>query len=214
MLFALIQKDPNGSFCISMHLKNSHVRIYNKERDYVDGLTQLLLKCAQRDGQAFKELYRQSSPKLYALCMRLLQDESLAEDVLQEGFVKIWNNAPKYAHAKGSAMTWMAAIVRNQALDKLRMAKSRPVYADEPESETLEFASMDLSPSSLVELSDDAQRLSHCLEQLKAEQRECIMQAFYYGHTHDELAESMGRPLGTVKAWIRRGLEQLRSCLS
>lgn len=180
----------------------------------MDGLTQLLLQSAQRDSQAFQQLYQQASPKLYALCIRLLKDEGLAEDVLQEGFVKIWNNAPSYTQSKGSAMTWMGTIIRNQALDKLRMAKSRPTYAEEPETETLEFASLELSPSGLAQLSEDAQRLSHCLEQLKVEQRECIMQAFYYGHTHDELASSLGRPLGTVKAWIRRGLEQLRTCLS
>ena len=111
-------------------------------------------------------------------------------------------------------MTWMTTIVRNQALDKLRMAKSRPVLADEGEYETLEFASNELTPDSLKELSDDTQQLLTCMQKLKPEQRECIMSAFYYGNTHDELAAKMDRPLGTVKAWIRRGMEQLRGCLA
>lgn len=180
----------------------------------MDPLNELLIQCGQQDATAFKQLYTSASPRLFALCKRILRDDVLAEDVLQEAFVKIWNKAPSFASAKGSAMTWMSTIVRNQALDKLRMAKSRPVLADEGEYETLDFASEALSPDALKTLSDDTQRLLQCMDHLKAEQRECIMSAFYYGHTHDELATKLGKPLGTVKAWIRRGLEQLRMCLS
>ena len=180
----------------------------------MDELTEWLVRCARQDTVAFQRLYQQASPKLYGLCLRLMRnDAELAEDVLQEGFVKIWNNAARYSADKGSAMTWMSTIVRNQALDKLRSAKSRPQLSD-VEYETLEFASTDLTPDSLGELSQDSQRLMQCMEGLKEEQRECIMQAFYYGYTHDELANRLSRPLGTVKAWIRRGLEQLRLCLS
>ena len=180
----------------------------------MEQLNELLIRSANRDSSAFNQLYRLASPRLYALCKRLMRDDALAEDVLQEGFVKIWNNAGAFAAGRGSAMTWMTTIVRNQALDKLRMAKSRPVLADEGEYETLEFASADLSPDSLKEISDDTQQLLHCMDKLKPEQRECIMSAFYYGNTHDELASKLDRPLGTVKAWIRRGMEQLRGCLS
>ncbi len=180
----------------------------------MDSLNELLLRCGKSDAEALRELYRLASPRLYALARRMLRDQTLAEDVLQEGFVKIWNNAASYAASKGSAMTWMATIIRNQALDKLRMAKSRPQLADEADYETLEFASPDLSPAALSELSDDTQRLVKCMEELKPEQRECIMQAFYYGYTHEELAQRLSHPLGTIKAWIRRGLEQLRMCLA
>ncbi|MGB0846140.1 MAG: RNA polymerase sigma factor [Thiolinea sp.] len=180
----------------------------------MDQLNELLMRSANRDADAFSQLYRQASPRLYALCKRLMRDDELAEDVLQEGFVKIWKNAGAFAAGRGSAMTWMTTIVRNQALDKLRMAKSRPVLADEGEYETLEFASAELTPDNLKALSDDTQQLLQCMQQLKPEQRECIMAAFYYGNTHDELAIKMTKPLGTVKAWIRRGIEQLRRCLS
>lgn len=181
----------------------------------MDPLNELLRRCGQhQDAAAFRQLYQSASPRLFALCKRMLRDETLAEDVLQEGFVKIWKNAPSFASGKGSAMTWMSTIIRNQALDKLRMAKSRPVLTDEGEYETLDFASEELTPESLQELSDDTQYLMQCMEQLKPEQRETILSAFYYGHTHDELATKMNKPLGTVKAWIRRGLEQLRTCLA
>ena len=177
-------------------------------------VNELLIRCGQKDSEAFRLLYQAASPKLFSLCKRLLQDESLAEDVLQEAFVKIWNKADTYSLEKGHAMTWMTTIVRNQALDKLRMAKSRPVLTDDNDYETLEFASSELTPDALSQLSDDTRQLAHCLEALKPEQRECIMQAFYYGYTHEELADKMSKPLGTVKAWIRRGLGQLRTCLS
>nr|CAA6830219.1 MAG: RNA polymerase sigma-70 factor, ECF subfamily [uncultured Thiotrichaceae bacterium] len=181
----------------------------------MEPLNELLIRCGQhKDATAFQQLYKLASPRLFALCKRMMRDDALAEDILQEAFVKIWNKAPSFASGKGSAMTWMSTIARNQALDKLRMTKSRPLLADEGEYETLDFASDALTPDSLKELSDDTQRLLECMEALKSEQRETIMSAFYYGHTHDELATKMGKPLGTVKAWIRRGLEQLRGCLS
>ena len=180
----------------------------------MDDLNELLMRCGKKDGIAFKQLYQQSSPKLYALCKRLMRDDELAEDVLQEGYVKIWNKAASFTLGRGSAMTWMTTIMRNQALDKLRMAKSRPQLEEEGEYESLDFASTDLSPEGLSELNEDTQQLLRCMEQLNADQRECIMSAFYYGFTHDELAQKMSRPLGTIKAWVRRGLDQLRNCLS
>ncbi len=180
----------------------------------MESLNELLVRCGKQDATAFRHLYNAASPKLYSLCRRLLRDDALAEDVLQEGFIKVWNSAAQYTVDKGSAMTWMATIIRNQALDKLRMAKSRPDVDGDIEFETLEFASLEMSPDLLTQLSSDTQQLLDCMEQLKPEQRECIMQAFYYGHTHDELANKLSKPLGTVKAWIRRGLEQLRTCLS
>ena len=97
----------------------------------MDQLNELLLRSAHRDAEAFSQLYRLASPRLYALCKRLMRDDELAEDVLQEGFVKIWNNAGAFVAGRGSAMTWMTTIVRNQALDKLRMAKSRLVLPDD-----------------------------------------------------------------------------------
>lgn len=180
----------------------------------MDEISEWLVKSGRGDAQAFSKLYDAASPRLYALCLRMLRDEGRAEDVLQEGFVKIWNNAAKFTPTKASAMTWMTTVIRNHALDKLRSLNSQPEMQPEPDYESLEFASLDLAPEALAGLHEDTQRLVNCLQGLKEEQRECIMQAFYYGYTHDELATRLSRPLGTVKAWIRRGLEQLRLCLS
>lgn len=179
----------------------------------MDLLNELLVRSSRGDAEAFRQLYASTSPRLFALCRRLLRDEAWAEDVLQESFIKVWHHAAQFSASKASAMTWITTIVRNQALDRLRQAKTRPEIATEVAYATLEFASLEPEPDTCQQMGEDAERLLHCLRQLKPEQRECILQAFYHGQTHDQLAHTLAKPLGTVKAWIRRGLEQLRGCL-
>lgn len=178
-----------------------------------DPFAELLVRCSKQDQLAFKQLYKQASPKLYSLALRLMQKPELAEDVLQESFIKIWQKADTYNVQKGKALTWMATVTRNKALDKLRSLKlkSREMHS---QYEGLEFASADLEPDHQEDLSQDMQRLRECLKQLQPAQRECILLSYYYGHSHQELSEKLDKPLGTVKAWIRRGLETLRPCLS
>ncbi len=178
-----------------------------------DIYAELLQKTATGDQLAFKKLYEMSSPKLMSLSLRLMQTEALAEDVLQEGFIKIWDKADSYSPGKGKAMTWMSTVIRNKGLDKLRSLKTKAAET-EIQYEGLEFASTDLEPDRLENLSQDVQGLMACLDRLKPDQRECILLSYYYGHTHQELADKLGRPLGTIKAWIRRGLEDLRPCLT
>ena len=173
---------------------------------------ELLARCAQRDAVAFQKLYEQTSSRMYALCLRMLKHEGLAEDVLQEAYVKIWDNAHRFMPTKGKAMTWMTTVVRNKTLDKLRSLKSRPVET-EAVYEGIEFASENLEPDQFSSLSEDTAKLMECLDCLKPEQKECILMSYYYGHTHEEMSRELERPLGTVKAWIRRGLERLRLCL-
>ncbi|MBU0655292.1 MAG: sigma-70 family RNA polymerase sigma factor [Gammaproteobacteria bacterium] len=180
----------------------------------MDELSEWLVRSGRGDANAFQHVYGAASPRLYALCLRMMRDEGRAEDVLQEGFIKIWNHAASFAPGKAAAMTWMTTIIRNHALDKLRALNHQPEIANDMEYESLEFASLDMSPDALADLHEDTQRLVECLHGLKEEQRECVMQAYYYGYTHDELADRLMKPLGTIKAWIRRGLEQLRLCLS
>jgi len=179
----------------------------------MQALNDLLIRSGRGDQQAFRQLYDAASPRLFALCRRLLRDEQLAEDALQEGFIKVWRHAASFAAEKAGAMTWMATIIRNHALDKLRQTPHPTQSLDDMEYETLAFASSDHQPDASLQLSHEAQRLMGCLEHLKPEQRECILQAFYHGDTHEQLADKLTKPLGTVKAWIRRGLEQLRGCL-
>ena len=178
-----------------------------------DIYAELLHKAADGDQLAFKQLYEQCSPKLMSLCLRLMKTEALAEDVLQEGFIKIWEKADSFSPGKGKAMTWMSTVIRNKGLDKLRSLKTKAAET-EIQYEGIEFSSTDMQPDQLSNMSDEVKGLMDCLDKLKPEQRECILLSYYYGHTHQELSKKLDRPLGTIKAWIRRGLEDIRPCLN
>jgi RNA polymerase sigma-70 factor (ECF subfamily) len=177
-----------------------------------DNYNELLLRCVDKDRKAFQELYKACSPKLYSLALRFLKRSGLAEEILQESFLKIWNSAHLYNPHKGKAMTWMATITRNKSLDKLRTLKAKP-QETETVYEGADFASIEMEPEDFTAIEQDVGGLMKCLDELQPEQKECILLSYYYGHTHQELAVKLNRPLGTVKAWIRRGLEKLRVCL-
>jgi len=177
-----------------------------------DHLTDFLLRCADGEMDAFEELYRLSSPKLYALCLGLLKNEDSAQEVLQESFIKIWNKAYKYDQHKGSAMTWMASITRNQALDLLRSNRVQATNTN-LEYDDLNFIDPKQGPEETAQIDYSTSALMDCLDQLMEQQKRCIMLSYYYGHTHDELSKLLKKPLGTIKAWIRRGTEKLRECL-
>jgi len=110
-------------------------------------------------------------------------------------------------------MTWMSTVIRNKGLDKLRSLKTKAAET-EIQYEGIEFSSTDMQPDQLSNMSEEVKGLMDCLDKLKPEQRECILLSYYYGHTHQELSKKLDRPLGTIKAWIRRGLEDIRPCLN
>lgn len=181
---------------------------------------QLLARVALRDQAAFKQLYDATVRCLLAIAVRLLRDSAWAEEVVQEAYVGIWNSAPNYSPLKAQPMTWLMTIVRNKAMDALRSTTSerktlvRITPAEDDEDDPLASVG-DEAAGPLQQLIEriDAARLRHCLQSLDAAQRQAIALAFYDGLTHSELAEHMRQPLGTVKAWIRRGLERLKPCL-
>lgn len=174
-------------------------------------LAQLLARSALGDRAAFAELYRSTRAKLFAVSLRIVRERQLAEEVLQDSFVSIWNHAGDYAAAKGAPATWMTAIVRNRSLDVLR----RGAHEQEDPDEALAANLVDESASPARETEAAAERhtVRECLEELEADQRQSIALAFYHGLTHSELAAHLRRPLGTVKTHIRRGLARLKDCL-
>jgi RNA polymerase sigma-70 factor (ECF subfamily) len=174
-------------------------------------LEALLAACALHDRKAFARLYRMTSAKLYGVLLRILNRDEWAQDCLQDTYIKIWNNANSYRAYMAAPLTWMSTIARNQALDHLRKRKREVMESDNqglPEQ-------VDDTPMPLDGLtkSDEGRRLEKCLEQLKEQQKQVVVLAYFKGLTHDELASHTGTPLGTVKTWIRRGLNQLRRCL-
>ena len=176
-------------------------------------LAELLAQCALKNQRAFADLYGLTSAKLYGVALRILRRQDWAEDVLQECYVNIWNHAGNYAVQKSAPLTWMTSIVRNRCLDWLRRPQTEATGA---EYDVAVEAWQDDSPGPMEQLmaAGDAQALARCLRQLEGKQRQSIMLAFFHGMTHTELAGHMKQPLGTVKTWVRRGLERLKGCLS
>jgi RNA polymerase sigma-70 factor, ECF subfamily len=176
-------------------------------------LAELLSQCALKNQRAFADLYGLTSAKLYGVALRILRRQDWAEDVLQECYVNIWNHAGNYAVQKSAPLTWMTSIVRNRCLDWLRRPQTE---ATGDEYEIAAEAWQDDSPGPMEQLmaAGDAQALARCLQQLEGKQRQSIMLAFFHGMSHSELAGHMKQPLGTVKTWVRRGLERLKGCLS
>ena len=163
------------------------------------------------DQQAYRRLYDATSPKLFAVALRILRDEGRAEDVLQDSFVNVWNGAASYDAALSAPMTWMVTIVRNRALDTLRRVDRKTVELDDDLEAVLE--SDRPSPVDLAMRGERATALQRCLKLLDGGPRQAIAFAYFQGLTHSELAATLCIPIGTVKTWIRRGLEKMRRCL-
>ncbi len=171
----------------------------------------LLQACAQNDQKALERLYELTAPKLFGLLLRILKREDLAQDVLQEAFLKIWKHAPDYNPGKSNPMTWMTSISRNSALDRLRRVKHEAVSNSEEYLDQL----VDDGPAIEARMvqSEEAKALRNCMEQLAENQRKSLQLAYFEGLTHAELAEKLKVPLGSVKTWIRRGMMSIKKCL-
>lgn len=174
-------------------------------------LAALLAKAGIGDKIAFATLYDTSKSKLFAVALRIVRERHLAEEVLQDSFVNIWNHAASYATAKAAPMTWMTAIVRNRSLDLVR--RPHLEIQDDEDYFTLNLEDEADGPAdSLVSARDQAE-VARCMKALDAEQRQTISLAFFHGLSHSEVAEHMRKPLGTIKTHIRRGLMRLKGCL-
>lgn len=174
-----------------------------------DDLEQLLIATGGQDRKAFESLYLQSSAHLYPLALRILKSEMLAQECLQEAYIKVWNNAHRYQASKAKPMTWMGAILRNTALDMLRWHQIRP--EDREAYDTLEFSD-ELAETEVLHQAEHG-KLYGCIESLSEEYRRPLLLAFVEGYTHSELADKLETPLGTVKTWIRRALGLVKECL-
>lgn len=176
-----------------------------------NSLEALLAETAQGDRDAFARLYQLTSPKLFAIALKMLRRRDAAEEVLQEVYLSIWRKASQYRPERGQPLAWMSMIVRYRVIDRIR--------AQDREASEVRDSGGDVQAvidAHAVEL-HPAQRqdpaLRGCIEQLHDNQQRVILLAFYYGFTHEELSARMDAPLGTVKSWVRRGLLQLKDCL-
>jgi RNA polymerase sigma-70 factor (ECF subfamily) len=174
-------------------------------------LAAALNRVANGDRAALRLVYDMTAAKLFGVCLRILNDRSEAEDVLQEVYLTVWQKAATFDEARASPITWLVAIARNRAIDRARSAapsrRSDPIEAaadvEDPGTTAFEsFAS-----------AQENERLKSCLDEIEERQSLAIRAAFMGGFTYEELAERSGVPLGTMKSWIRRGLAKLRECL-
>lgn len=175
-------------------------------------LQKLLTRCQQQEPKALKALYKATSSHLFAVLLRILRNTSHAEDCLQQVYLKIWNSAGQYNPEIARPMTWMNTIARNQALDWLRRHKNDQF--NDSDEVLVQQADHTSQTDHLAQQWQDSDHVHRCLKELKEAQRQCIELAYFEGYSHQELSERLDQPLGTVKTWIRRGLERLKTCLS
>lgn len=181
-------------------------------------LAGLLARVAEQDAAALRTLYSLTSAKLFGVALRILVKREWAEEALQDAYVNVWRYAGDYKEALAAPLTWMAAIVRNRALDCLRRHKAvtadgAPALAEWNEAYDEVIAGDERDPADLALAGEAARRLAVCMKGLDANQRQAVALAYLRDQSHSEIAASLGVPLGTVKSWVRRGLEKLRLCL-
>jgi RNA polymerase sigma-70 factor (ECF subfamily) len=173
-------------------------------------LAATLQRVAAGDREAFEEVYRRTSVKLFGVCLRILPVRQEAEEALQEAYLSVWRKAGSFDASRGNAMTWLISLTRNRAVDRLR-AGGKTVMA--PIELAAEVPDPAPAASDLLEMGQDDQRLAHCIGTLDGGEAKLIRTAFFEGSTYAELATRAAIPLGTIKSRIRRALLKLRDCL-
>ena len=164
-----------------------------------DNLPELMARTALRDRAAFERLYRATCAHLFSVSLRILRNESRADEVLQEAYVNIWHNAGAYNAGAGTPMTWMINIVRNKSIDLLRSRKTESETTTELDDATLDVAADAAGdPQQLMSDSLVKARIDGCMQVLPATQRQALALAYYRGMVHTDIAEALSAPLGTA----------------
>ncbi len=171
-----------------------------------EGLCRLFKAVASGDAKAFRTLYDTSAPILFGICLRLMRDRELAQDVLQEAMTRIWRKAHLFDASKGNAMAWMAVVTRNCALS--RIAAAPPPSASLDEAGVLAALEARSSDDPVT-----AADVRHCLKKLNEKYRKCVTLIYLHGLSYEELAAHMGAPLGSVKSWVHRAIGELAKCM-
>lgn len=172
--------------------------------------------CARGERFALKALYEREGRWLLAVAQRIVRDAELAEDVLQEAFLQIWQRAGTFRREMGSGRGWVYTVVRHRALDEVRRRRPEISLGDDFEAVAEAAVHHDAATGDGAWPHDphDEEALAHCLAQLDDPKRQCVIDAYVEGYTHEQIAQKLSKPVGTVKSWIRRGLLALKECLS
>ena len=174
-----------------------------------DPIAELLSRVATGDRIAFRDLYSHAAGKLFAVGFRILKDRSESEDAVQEVFTRVWLNARRFDADRARGMTWLIAIARNHAIDRLR-ARPGPTAGDEALAQI-----RDPNPGAEAQVvaRGEARRIGDCFDTLEPDKAEAIKGAYLDGRSYEELSQHHAVPLNTMRSWLRRGLAKLRECL-
>lgn len=179
-------------------------------------LASLLSRVALGDQAAFAQFYEATSAHLYGVALRILRNGPAAEEILQEAYVNVWQHAASHEVARRDPLTWLTSIVRHRCFDQLRRREIDTVALtpdDDDEGPRHDAPAETLTPTQMLLAGAAARAVRECVETLEAGPREAIALAFYQGLSHAELAAQLRAPRGMVKAWVRRGLADLKRCL-
>lgn len=160
--------------------------------------------------KSFASFYEKNANLVFGVLMRILRDRIEAEEIMQEVFVRVWTKASRFDPALASERTWLIALTRNAAIDRLRSGKRRPP-TEEIDPETVSDAP---TPENAAWNSQIASGLDHCLSQLDPSKASYVRLAYLEGWSYEELARASGTPVNTMKTWLRRSLLRLRDCLA
>lgn len=205
-------------FVKSVNDVTSKKNIANVVKVKDEELTILLSKCQQGDSTAFERLYELTSAKLNGIAYRITRNTEMANEVLQEAFIEIWQHCRQYQSLQSKPYTWLISIVRYRAFDRLRYEKKRCqqdtiLWEDE---QSFAYCQQEVEQySSLFLVDSKAQyKLHNCLAKLEKKQSESILMAYLYGYRRDEIATHFQLPINTIKSWLKRGLGRLQQCLN
>jgi RNA polymerase sigma-70 factor, ECF subfamily len=184
------------------------------DRDLIDA--ELMRRIAMGDRIAFGELYDRFSRPLYSTAVKIVQDTAEAQDIVHDAFVVIWEKAATFETQRGTAFSWLVTLVRNRAIDRVRSRRRRQelLSASVPADLGYNEGAHTRSADDQASFGDDARSVRAAVATLAPEQKQALELAFFSGLTQEEIAKSLGEPLGTVKARIRRGLIKLRDSIA
>lgn len=191
---------------------DAHTAILSEAFDYEGALQQ----CARGDRMALQAIYRRESRYLLGVSLRIVRQRQQAEDVLHDAFINIWTQAAGFDATRGSGRGWIYSVVRNLSLNAVRNG-AREVSVDEETAEALDVQqAMDAhsQTADAFALNANLGKLNECLARLEPGRRNCILYAYVDGCSHGEIADRTKTPLGTVKAWIKRGMSSLKECMA
>ncbi len=184
------------------------------DREAIDA--RLMQRIARGDQQAFAELYDRFSGPLHATAIRIVRDATEAQDIVHDTFVTVWEKAAAFEVARGTAFSWVVTLVRNRAIDRVRMRRRRSELLATSAPSDLGYGepAAGAAADDSAARGDDARAVRAAVQALPSEQQRALELAFFGGLTQEEIAKKLAEPLGTVKARIRRGLLKLRDSLA